>query len=128
MPLYHFSEDPTITVFEPHIAPTSNIQDEAYVWAIDDWHAVMYLFPRNCPRACFYAGEHTTPEDRERSLGGVDARMVIAVETAWLDRIRATTLYRYTMPDDTFVLIRCEFCGDDIDAADLVPPGDTQAA
>ena len=32
------------------------------------------------------------------------------------------------LPDDTFVLIRCEFCGDDIDAADLVPPGDIQAA
>jgi uncharacterized protein (DUF983 family) len=32
------------------------------------------------------------------------------------------------LADDTFVLIRCEFCGDDIDATDLVPAGDTQAA
>ncbi|HEV8166106.1 MAG TPA: hypothetical protein VGR74_16980, partial [Actinomycetota bacterium] len=32
------------------------------------------------------------------------------------------------LADDTFVLIRCEFCGDDIDAADLVPPGDARAA
>jgi uncharacterized protein (DUF983 family) len=32
------------------------------------------------------------------------------------------------LDDDAFVLIRCEFCGDDIDAADLVPPDDAQAA
>jgi hypothetical protein len=32
------------------------------------------------------------------------------------------------LPDDIFLLIRCEFCGDDIDAADLVPPDDAQAA
>jgi hypothetical protein len=32
------------------------------------------------------------------------------------------------LPDDTFVLIRCEFCGDDIDATDLVPADDAQAA
>ena len=33
-----------------------------------------------------------------------------------------------SLADDAFVLIRCEFCGDDIDAAALVPLGDTQAA
>ena len=32
------------------------------------------------------------------------------------------------LDDDAFVLIRCEFCGDDIDAADLVPPDDAQVA
>ena len=104
MTLFHFSEDPTITVFEPHIASSSNIQDQAYVWAIDEWHSAMYLFPRDCPRACFYPGDKTTDEDRERFLGGVAARMVICVEAAWLDRIRSTTLYRYTMPEASFAL------------------------
>ena len=101
MPLYHFSEQPDITVFEPRVAPSSTLA-EPLVWAIDDRHQVMYFFPRDCPRACFWPGDRTTPDDRERFFGGVDARMVIAVEAAWLDRIRATTLYRYTMPEATF--------------------------
>jgi hypothetical protein len=32
------------------------------------------------------------------------------------------------LADDAFSLIRCEFCGDDIDATDLVPADDAQAA
>src|SRR5687767_4768107 len=56
MKLHHFSEEPDIAVFRPHIAKTSSIQDEALVWAIDGWHAPMYYLPRDCPRACFWAG------------------------------------------------------------------------
>jgi len=103
--LYHFSEQPGIEVFRPRIALTSNVQDSAYVWAIDEWHAAMYLLPRDCPRACFWAGPDTTPDDAERWLGGVQARMVIVVESGWLDRILTTTLYRYRMPADTFDLL-----------------------
>ena len=62
----------------------------------------MYYFPRDCPRACFWPGPRTTAEDRERWFAGVDAKMVIAVESAWLDRIRSTQLYRYVLPEDTF--------------------------
>lgn len=103
MPLYHFSEDPDIRAFAPHVAPTSIVAD-SYVWAIDEWHAPMYYFPRQCPRACFWPGAQTTPEDRERFFGGLDAgaRMVIAVESAWLDRTRSTQLYRYRMPEEPF--------------------------
>ena len=32
MALYHFSENPDIAVFRPHIAKTSAIQDEAPLW------------------------------------------------------------------------------------------------
>lgn len=103
MPLYHFSEDPHIRVFEPHVAPTS-IQDVALVWAIDEWHAPMYYLPRDCPRACFWPGPGTTAEDRERWFAGIDARMVIAVESKWLPAIRATTLYCYSMPEEPFRL------------------------
>jgi hypothetical protein len=103
VPLYHFSEDASMTVFEPHVAPTSII-DEPFVWAIDEWHAPMYYVPRQCPRACFWPGPETSDEDRERWFGGIEARMVIAVESAWLERIRSTALYRYSMPEETFVL------------------------
>jgi len=100
--LYHFSEEPDIAIFEPR-APTARPEIEPLVWAIDEWHAPMYYVPRECPRACFWPGADTTPADRERWFGGVDARMVIAVESDWLERIRATALYRYTMPPDGFV-------------------------
>ncbi|HEX5480313.1 MAG TPA: hypothetical protein VFY79_11405 [Dehalococcoidia bacterium] len=103
MRLYHFSEHPAITRFQPHHAATA-LTDEALVWAIDEWHAPMYFFPRDCPRACFWSGEHTTIEDRDCWFHGVEARIVIAVEGAWLDRIRSATLYCYEMPPATFVL------------------------
>ncbi len=103
MPLYHFSEDPEIHSFAPHRAKTS-VVDEPLVWAIDEWHAPMYVFPRDCPRACFWPGPDTTDEDAERWFGHVRARMVIAIETAWLERIRSTALYRYTFPEALFRL------------------------
>lgn len=102
--LYHFSEDPTIETFVPHRAKTSSL-DEKYVWAIDVWHAPMYFFPRDCPRACFWPGPKTTAQDRERWFDHVRARMVIAIESAWLDRLRTISLYRYTMPDGPFALM-----------------------
>jgi len=101
MPLYHFSEEPDIRVFEPRPSPVAG---QAYVWAIDDWHTPMYYFPRDCPRACFWPGPQTTPEDRERWFGGIEARMIIAVESAWLERIRSTKLYRYVLSEDGFEL------------------------
>ncbi len=102
MPLYHFSHRPDITLFAPRVAPTSPMQDQALVWAIDNWHQAMYFVPRDCPRACFWPGELTTPEDRARFFANVSARMVIAIESGWLDRLRGATLYRYEMPEGTF--------------------------
>ena len=101
MRLYHFSEEPDIRVFEPRVAPSSTLS-EPFVWAIGEAQQVMYFFPRDCPRACFWPGDFTALDDRDRLFGAVNARMVIAIEAAWLDRIRAATLYRYEMPPDTF--------------------------
>jgi hypothetical protein len=102
MALYHFSEDPNIAVFQPHIAKTSAIRDEAFVWAIDEWHSPMYFMPRDCPRACFWAGSKTTAEDRERWLNHLEPRFVMLIEARWLQRIRSTHLYRYSMPESSF--------------------------
>ena len=104
MPLYHFSEEPTIARFDPR-PPLARPEVEPLVWAIDDWHQPMYYFPRDCPRACFWPCGDTTPEDRDRWYAGVDAQMVIAVESAWLDRILDAHLYRYAMPEETFELV-----------------------
>ncbi len=102
MALYHFSEDPGIARFEPHVAKTSAIQDEAFVWAIDEWHAPMYYTPRDCPRACFWAGENTTADDRERWLAGLAPRFVLVIESGWLERLRTASMYRYVLREAAF--------------------------
>ncbi|MEU4803794.1 DUF6886 family protein [Actinosynnema sp. NPDC023587] len=86
----HFSEDPAITRFEPHVAATAR-HPGAYVWAVDHDLAPAYWFPRDCPRAMAWADPDTTPEDR-LWLG---AQRVHAVEYGWLARMRTTALYAY---------------------------------
>jgi Family of unknown function (DUF6886) len=70
----------------------------------------MYFFPRDCPRACFWPGKTTSAQDRELWFGHVAARMVVAIESSSLDRLRSTTLYRYVLPEQGFVL-RDEMAG-----------------
>ncbi|MFI6996014.1 DUF6886 family protein [Nocardia sp. NPDC050175] len=55
----HFSEDPTIDRFVPHIASTAR-QTEPYVWAVDRDRAPDYWFPRACPRAMAWVTADTT--------------------------------------------------------------------
>ncbi|NPD06835.1 hypothetical protein HN031_19340 [Nocardioides sp. zg-1308] len=77
--LLHFSEDPGIERFVPHVARTAR-QPEAYVWTVDALNAPCYWFPRQCPRVCSWSD--TGPR-------------VHAVEEAWFDTVRTTTLYAY---------------------------------
>lgn len=100
--LFHFSEEPDIRRFEPR-PPLARPDVPPMVWAIDEWHAPMYYFPRDCPRACFWPDATTSDADRERWFTGVQARMVIAIESAWLSRMREAVLYRYEMPAVPFV-------------------------
>ncbi|HEY2353652.1 MAG TPA: hypothetical protein VGH79_01970 [Gaiellaceae bacterium] len=101
MELWHFSEDPTIDVFVPHRAPTSELDDKL-VWAVDSAHRWLYWFPRDCPRATWCAGDGTTDEDVERWLDGDRARRVAVVEERWLEQMRSVALYAYRLPPDTF--------------------------
>ena len=90
----HFSEDPTITRFAPHVARTAR-ETEAYVWAVDAGQAPSYWFPRDCPRVLAWPRPATTAADRARILGPGGGERVHAVEYAWLDRMRTTRLYAY---------------------------------
>ena len=67
--LYHFSEEPDITRFEPRL-PTSasGAPAEPTVWAIDEEHEHNYLLPRDCPRVTFYAAPTSTPGDVAQGL------------------------------------------------------------
>ena len=102
MALYHFSEEATIARFVPR-PPLARPEVEPLVWAIDDWHAPVYFLPRDCPRVCFWPLPTTTAEDHARYFATVSGRMVIAIESGWLERLRTTRLYRYLMPEATFV-------------------------
>jgi len=102
MKLFHFSEEPTIQRFEPHV-PRTQPEASPLVWAVDETHAPNYFFPRDCPRVCFWIGPRTTRVDRERFFGPSTAATVIAVECAWLERIQAARIYVYHMPPETFV-------------------------
>jgi hypothetical protein len=97
----HFSEDPTITRFVPHVAATAQ-RPEAFVWAVDAVNAPSYWFPRNCPRAMAWVTETTTPSDRERVLGPGGGTRVHALEYAWLERVRTVELFAYRFPAEGF--------------------------
>jgi len=90
----HFSEDPTITRFDPHVAATAR-QPEAYVWAVDDHNAPSYWFPRQCPRAMAWTMPYTLPGDRDRIIGAGGGDRVHAIEYGWLSALRNTTLFAY---------------------------------
>jgi hypothetical protein len=98
--LFHVSEESGIERFEPR---PSSYTDDPVVWAIDADHLRNYLLPRDCPRVTYDAGSATTAADMERFLGSSLA--VIAVESAWLDRLRSCRLYCYHMPPQTFECI-----------------------
>lgn len=97
----HFSEDPTITRFVPHVAATAQ-QPEAYVWAVGADRAPDYWFPRQCPRAMAWSVATTSDEDRRHILGPGGGTRVHAIEYDWLDRLRTTTLYAYRLPAAPF--------------------------
>jgi hypothetical protein len=90
----HFSEDPTIKTFAPHVAATAQ-QPEPYVWAVDAPHAPSYWFPRKCPRGMAWATPNSTDEDRARIIGPGGGERVHAVEYGWLEAIRTVELYAY---------------------------------
>ena len=107
--LFHFSEDPAIRVFAPRPVRVGVDRGQAgawlngpLVWAIDDAHSLLYLFPRDCPRIVIWPTERTSPEDRRAWFGDVTGRAVAYVEEAWAERIAAAAIERYQMPPGTF--------------------------
>jgi len=81
----HFSEDPAITKFVPHVASTARVRP-AYVWAVDAARAPDYWFPRNCPRVLAWATPTSSPSDAKTIIGPGGGSRVHAVEYSWLER------------------------------------------
>jgi Family of unknown function (DUF6886) len=99
--LWHFSEDPSLGRFQPHV-PATNMDAQPLVWAVDTRHAPMFWFPRDCPRGCIWPVSATTPADRERFFGQSATSRVHVIEADWLKRIQACRLYAYRLPADAF--------------------------
>lgn len=97
----HFSEDPAITRFTPHVAATAR-QAEPYVWAVDADRSPDYWFPRQCPRAMAWTTPSSTDADRDRIIGAGSGDRVHAIEYGWLDAMRTVRLFAYRLPADRF--------------------------
>jgi hypothetical protein len=99
--LWHVSENPRIDVFHPH-HDALHANDEPLVYAVDSHFMWLYWFPRDCPRACWCAGEHTSDDDVELWLDGDRTRRVAVLECGWLERLRTVRLFAYRLPPETF--------------------------
>ena len=59
----------------------------------------LYWFPRDCPRVCFWAQARTTTADAILLHGSF---RVHALEATWLERMRATRVVAYRLPEEAF--------------------------
>ncbi len=98
--VFHFSEDPEIRVFAPHRAATAQVEGE-WVWAVDEYRAPCYWFPRQCPRATFWPSPDrpVTPE-ADALLAG--APRVHAIDWRWMDALLDCDLFVYRLDGSTF--------------------------
>jgi hypothetical protein len=109
MRLFHFSENPRIGRFEPRPVrtPVDRPEGQAWlngplVWAIDEAHEHLYLFPRECPRIVVWPTTRTSETDRRRWLGATTASSVAFMERVWLDRLSEAVVHRYELPTAGF--------------------------
>jgi hypothetical protein len=98
--VFHFSEDPAIERFAPHV-PATNPTKAAAVWAIDGAHAPLYWFPRDCPRVTAWPRALSERGGFAESFATTATR-VHAVELGWLASMRTKALYRYTFDRSEF--------------------------
>ena len=99
--LYHFSEDPYIQRFVPHV-PRTNPSHAPAVWAIDADHAPLYWFPRDCPRVALWPRHEREQADFEVRFATTATRLH-AIESGWLKRMSAAVIYRYEFDAVGFV-------------------------
>jgi len=91
--VYHFSEDPGIERFVPHV-PKTNPTHPPAVWAIDDERAPLYWFPRECPRVAIWTFDDSGLTAFQ-SRFTTSARRLHAIEFGWFERMCSAKVYRY---------------------------------
>ena len=126
--LFHVSEEPGISLFEPRPSPSffEEIKGDV-VFAISGKLLHNYLLPRDCPRVCYYASTETTENDREQFIGFSAADFIINVESGWYEKVKNTTLYCYEFPIALFTMLD-ECAGYYISYQAIVPSSVTPVA
>ena len=109
MRLFHFSEDPSIALFEPRPVRVPAARRAGFewlngplVWAIDAPHSMLYLFPRECPRILVWPTARSTQADRAHWMGDTQARAVAFIESDSMERLKQATIHRYELPGEGF--------------------------
>jgi hypothetical protein len=115
-------------VFRPR--PPSTAPDaDPFVWAIDEPHVPSYWFPRDCPRACCWAGSAPVNGAGLLALGG--AQRLHAIEANWLERVRNCWLYVYEFDSALFTPKVSEagywVASQDVSPMSVAPVGDLLA-
>lgn len=103
MRLFHFSEEADIAVFKPRKLDYRP-DEPAQIWAIDEFHAPHYYFPRDCPRICIWTDEHTSEDHLDRFFTQTSKAHIIAIESGWFDAVSRAELYRYEFDPQNFHL------------------------
>lgn len=133
MRLFHFSENGEIEQFIPRPvlqpaprAPGWEWLNEPLVWAIAEEKQYLYLFPRDCPRIVLWPTEKTNTDDRDKWFGDVpDNTVAVAyIEDRWLDSVERATVFRYDMPEDTFLDLKD--AGMHVSRSMVIPSGVTK--
>lgn len=111
MRLFHFSDDPDIASFAPRPVRTPAARPPGQewlngplVWAIDEAHQQLYLFPRECPRIVVWPRPDSSLADQDRWLGGLQPgmRAMAFIESAWAERVCQGQIHRYELPPGPF--------------------------
>jgi len=107
--LFHFSHDGDITLFKPRPVETPSTRKPGMdwlngplVWAIDEWHQPLYLFPRECPRILVWKVEGSTAHDWDAWSDCSSARMMAFIEQDWARAVREGAIFRYELPERGF--------------------------
>lgn len=105
MRLFHVSEEPDIQVFKPRKPYREDLANSpGLVWAINERCLPNFLTPRDCPRVTYHIGEGTCQKDIQKYFSPGSAKHVVAIEHAWVDRMKDITLYLYEFDTDNFYL------------------------
>src|SRR5689334_3951670 len=86
------------------------MEQEPFVWGIDREHSPSYWFPRECPRACCWAGRKPILDAGYALMGKSGVKRIHAIEEGWLDRMRDCRLYAYEFDSAVFEPRIAEAC------------------
>jgi len=98
--VYHYSEDPGITEFVPHV-PATNPRQPPRVWAIEPAYAPLYWFPRDCARVTVWAHDDGQRAVLRDTWGGATPRLHFTSPAAEAE-LHHTVLHEYAFAPGPF--------------------------